>query len=183
MQLSLAIDARFYRCDVVLVSFFSLSFFLFGSFSRFFSLLSNQPELSFASSIDYQPTTYQPVVNIDKHRSILSPPIDIHAYILSILRRGEPCSPCTKINFSCCRWTSVQVPSTGLRAGVHSIIEFAATPSESRRPGGTGEEPAVPLQHLRQRLRHRIQPSYPHVEGQSCMYQIRRPTTTGILAT
>ena len=161
--------------DATLRLFYFFSIFFF-SFFLFFILFFNRIKLR-------QPT-YQPwltsTTNNDRFPLLLS--IYIYIYYRSF-GVESPCSPCTKINFSCCRWTSVQVPSTGLRAGVHSIIEFAATPSESRRPGGTGEEPAVPLQHLRQRLRHRIQPSYPHVEGQSCMYQIRRPTTTGILAT
>lgn len=89
---------------------------------------------------------------------------------------AQPHEILIRLTISDRRWTTVQVPFTGLRAGLHPTVEFAATPEESRRSGGAGEEPAVPLQHLRQGFRHGVQPPYPHVEGQSCMYQIRRPT-------
>lgn len=91
--------------------------------------------------------------------------------------RAQPHEILIRLTISDRRWTTVQVPFTGLRAGLHPTVEFAATPEESRRSGGAGEEPAVPLQHLRQGLRHGVQPPYSHVEGQSCMYQIRRPNS------
>ena len=95
MQLSLAIDARFYRCDVAPVSFFFL--FFFASFSVF---------LFFIRSTGIKLRVVNRPINRGQHRQT---PIDFlssyrYTYILlSILRRGEPCSPCTKINFSCCR--------------------------------------------------------------------------------
>lgn len=67
------------------------------------------------------------------------------------------------------------MPPSRLRAGFHPAVEPPAAFTEPRRAGGEGEKPAVPLQHLRQRFRHGVQPPDPYVEGQSCMYRIRRP--------
>lgn len=106
-------------------------------------------------------------------RPLRAPPSTVTQFTYA---RAQPHEILIRLTVSDRRWTTVQVPFTGLRAGLHPTVEFAATPEESRRSGGAGEEPAVPLQHLRQGLRHGVQPPYPHVEGQSCMYQIRRPT-------
>lgn len=69
-----------------------------------------------------------------------------------------------------CRWAPVQVPLAGLWTSLHSTVEFAAASAESRRASRAGEEPTVPLQHLRQRICDGVQSTDAHIEGQSCMY-------------
>ena len=73
------------------------------------------------------------------------------------------------------RRTTVQVPPARLRPSFHPTVQSAAALEEPRRTGRTCQKSALPLQHMRQRLRHRVESTHPHVQGQSCMYQIRRP--------
>ena len=52
-----------------------------------------------------------------------------------------------------------------VRPCVHSAVEPAAASAEPRRPAGTRQEPAVPVRHLRQRIRHRVVAAHPHGQG------------------
>ena len=63
------------------------------------------------------------------------------------------------------RRAAVQMPPSRLRARVHPAVQPAAAPPQPRRAGRARQEQALPLQHLRQRVRHRVQSQNPHVQG------------------
>lgn len=63
------------------------------------------------------------------------------------------------------RWTTVSLSCAGMRTSLYPAVEFAAAPPQSRRPAGTGQEPAVSVRHLRQRIRHRVLTPHPHGQG------------------
>ena len=44
------------------------------------------------------------------------------------------------------------MPHPRVRAGLHPAVEPAAAPAQPREPDRAAEEPALPLQHLRQGL-------------------------------
>lgn len=63
------------------------------------------------------------------------------------------------------RWTTLSLSCAGMRTSLYPAVEFAAAPPQSRRPAGTGQEPAVSVRHLRQRIRHRVLTPHPHGQG------------------
>lgn len=63
------------------------------------------------------------------------------------------------------RWKTLPLPLGGVRTGLHPALQPAAAPEEPRRSGGAGQEQAVPLHHLRQGVRHRVQSEDAHYEG------------------
>lgn len=63
------------------------------------------------------------------------------------------------------RWKTLPLPRAGMRTSLHPAVEFAATPSQSRCPAGAGQEQAVSVRHMRQRLRHRVLSAHPHGQG------------------
>ena len=65
-----------------------------------------------------------------------------------------------------CRWTSVQVPHTGVRSRLHPAVQPTATPPKPRVPDWAVEEPTFPLQHLWKGIRHREQSEDPHGQGE-----------------
>ena len=68
------------------------------------------------------------------------------------------------LNF--CRWTSVQVPHTGVRSRLHPAVQPTATPPKPRVSDWAVEEPTVPLQHLWKGVCHRKQSEDPHGQGE-----------------
>lgn len=64
-----------------------------------------------------------------------------------------------------CRRTTVSLPCAGMRTCLYTAVQLAAAPPQPRRPAGTSQEPAVPVCHLRQRLRYRILSTHPHGQG------------------
>ena len=57
------------------------------------------------------------------------------------------------------------MPHPRVRAGLHPAVEPAAAPAQPREPDRAAEEPALPLQHLRQGVRHGEQPQNSHWKG------------------
>ena len=62
------------------------------------------------------------------------------------------------------------MPHPGVRAGVHPAVQPSAAPPQPREPDRAPQEPALPLQHLRQGLRHREQPQNSHRKGKRVIY-------------
>lgn len=69
--------------------------------------------------------------------------------------------------FSNYRRTTLQVSPARVRARIHPAVQSAAAPTQPRRTGGACQKSAVPLQHLRQGICHRVQPADAHIQGES----------------
>lgn len=64
-----------------------------------------------------------------------------------------------------CRRAAVPMPPGGVRESLYPAVQPPAAPEEPRRPSGKSQEPTLPLYHLRQGVRHRVQPKDPHHQG------------------
>lgn len=71
------------------------------------------------------------------------------------------------------RWTTVQMPPTRMRTCIYTTFELAAALTQPWCSSRESQKSSVSLQHLRQRICHRVKFKDTHIKGQSCMYWMR----------